>query len=100
MGLACVVAKLGGTWEFHQHGIEWTKLDPKTGFQVPTHPYYAHPGGWILLSPISFYVKNFGTSTEQILAIGNPFIFWMSAYCVPGRFFAWSRRPGLARRGS
>jgi len=29
------------TWDFHHNGIEWTKLDPKTGLQTPTHPYYA-----------------------------------------------------------
>ena len=52
--------------------------------QTPTHPYYAHPGGWILLlRPISFYVKDIGTSTEQILAIGNPFIFWASVIALP-----------------
>jgi dolichyl-phosphate-mannose--protein O-mannosyl transferase len=86
------VANMGATWDFHQHGIDWTKLDPKTGLQVPTHPYYAHPGGWILLlRPISFYVKDFGTSTEQILAIGNPFIFWMSVIALPYVLFAWRR---------
>ena len=86
------VANMGATWDFHQHGIEWTKLDPKTGLQVPTHPYYAHPGGWILLlRPISFYVKDIGTSTEQILAIGNPFIFWMSVIALPYVLFAWRR---------
>jgi dolichyl-phosphate-mannose--protein O-mannosyl transferase len=86
------VANMAATWDFHQHGIDWTKLDPKTGLQVPTHPYYAHAGGWILLlRPISFYVKNFGTSTEQILAIGNPFIFWMSVIALPYVLFAWRR---------
>jgi dolichyl-phosphate-mannose--protein O-mannosyl transferase len=43
------------------------------------------------LRPISFYVKNFGTSTEQILAIGNPFIFWMSVIALPYVLFAWRR---------
>jgi dolichyl-phosphate-mannose--protein O-mannosyl transferase len=86
------VANMGATWDFHHNGIQWTQLDPKTGLQTPTHPYYAHPGGWILLlRPISFYVKNIGTSTEQILAIGNPFIFWASVVALPYVLFAWRR---------
>ena len=86
------VANMGATWDFHHNGIQWTAIDPKTGLQTPTHPYYAHPGGWILLlRPISFYVKNIGTSTEQILAIGNPFIFWASVVALPYVLFAWRR---------
>ena len=86
------VANMGATWDFHHNGIQWTAIDPKTGLQTPTHPYYAHPGGWILLlRPISFYVKNIGTSTEQILAIGNPFIFWVSVVALPYVLFAWRR---------
>jgi dolichyl-phosphate-mannose--protein O-mannosyl transferase len=86
------VANMGATWNFHHNGIQWTKLDPKTGLQTPTHPYYARPGGWILLlRPISFYVKDIGTSTEQILAIGNPFIFWASVIALPYVLFTWRR---------
>jgi dolichyl-phosphate-mannose--protein O-mannosyl transferase len=79
-------------WRFHHSGIEWTKLDPKTGIMTPTHPYYARPWKWIpLLRPISFYVQNSGTDTEQILAIGNPFIFWMSLVAIPFVAVAWRR---------
>jgi dolichyl-phosphate-mannose--protein O-mannosyl transferase len=86
------VANMGGTWDFHHNGIQWTKLDPKTGLQVPTHPYYARPGGWLLLlRPISFFVNDIGTSTEQILAIGNPFIFWASVIALPYVLFTWRR---------
>ncbi|HEX3298921.1 MAG TPA: phospholipid carrier-dependent glycosyltransferase [Actinomycetota bacterium] len=86
------VANMGATWDFHHNGIQWTQLDPKTGLQTPTHPYYAHPGGWILLlRPISFYVNNVGTSTAQILAIGNPFIFWASVIALPYVLLAWRR---------
>jgi dolichyl-phosphate-mannose-protein mannosyltransferase len=80
------------TWRFHHSGIEWTKLDPKTGIMTPTHPYYARPWKWIpLLRPISFYVQNYGTDTEQILAIGNPFVFWMSLVAIPFVAVAWRR---------
>ena len=86
------VENLGETWRFHHSGIEWTKLDPKTGMETPTHPYYARPWKWILLlRPISFYVKDYGTDTEQILAIGNPVIFWASVVAIPFVALAWRR---------
>jgi len=86
------VANMGATWDFHHSGIQWTQLDAKTGLQTPTHPYYAHPGGWLLLlRPISFYVNNIGTSTAQILAIGNPFIFWASVVALPYVLLTWRR---------
>ena len=51
---------------------------------TPTHPYYARPWKWLPLGrPISFYAKNYGTDTEQILAIGNPFLFWVSIVAIP-----------------
>ena len=80
------------TWDFHHNGIEWTKLDPKTGLQTPTHPYYARPWKWIpLLRPISFYATDVPGGTQQILAIGNPFIFWASLFAIPYVAFAWRR---------
>jgi dolichyl-phosphate-mannose-protein mannosyltransferase len=80
------------TWEFHHNGIDWTKLDPKTGLQTPTHPYYARPWKWIpLLRPISFYANDVEGGTEQILAIGNPFIFWVSLLAIPFVAVAWRR---------
>jgi dolichyl-phosphate-mannose--protein O-mannosyl transferase len=80
------------TWDFHHTGIEWTKLDAKTGLMTPTHPYYARPWKWIpLLRPISFYVHDVPDGSEQILAIGNPFIFWASIFAVPYVAFAWRR---------
>jgi dolichyl-phosphate-mannose-protein mannosyltransferase len=80
------------TWRFHHSGIQWTALDPKTGQMTPTHPYYARPWKWLPLGrPISFYVQNDGTDTEQILAIGNPFIFWASLFAIPYVAVAWRR---------
>jgi dolichyl-phosphate-mannose-protein mannosyltransferase len=80
------------TWRFHHNGIDWTKLDPKTGLQTPTHPYYARPWKWIpLLRPISFYANDVEGGTEQILAIGNPFIFWVSLLAIPFVAVAWRR---------
>jgi dolichyl-phosphate-mannose-protein mannosyltransferase len=86
------VENQAATWRFHHNGIEWTKLDPKTGLMTPTHPYYARPWKWLpLLRPISFYVHDVPEGTEQILAIGNPFIFWVSLVAIPYVAFAWRR---------
>jgi dolichyl-phosphate-mannose--protein O-mannosyl transferase len=86
------VSNMGETWRFHRNGIEWTALDPKTDLMTPTHPYYARAWKWILLlRPISFYVKDYGPDTEQILAIGNPFVFWASVVAIPFVALAWRR---------
>ncbi len=91
-GWSAFMQNQAATWDFHHTGIEWTKLDPKTGLQTPTHPYYARPWGWIPLArPISFYAQNYTGGTQQILAIGNPFIFWASLFAVPFVAFAWRR---------
>ena len=74
------------TLNFHEHGLNWTALDPKTGLQTPTHPYYARQWRWILdLRPTSFYVKDLGPDIEQVLAIGNPIVFWVSVFASCSR---------------
>ena len=86
------VKNMGETWRFHRNGIEWTKLDPDTQLLTPTHPYYARAWKWILLlRPISFYVKDYGPNTEQVLAIGNPFLFWGNVVAIPFVALAWRR---------
>lgn len=83
---------LTATLNFHEHGLNWTALDPKTGLQTPTHPYYARQWKWILdLRPTSFYVKDLGPDIEQVLAIGNPIVFWASVFAIPYLAFAWRR---------
>ncbi len=86
------VKNMGETWRFHRSGIEWTKLDPDTQLMTPTHPYYSRAWKWILLlRPINFYVKDFGVDTEQVLAIGHPFLFWASMVAIPFVAMAWRR---------
>ena len=83
---------LGASIDFHRHGIQWTALDPKTGVATPTHPYYARAWKWILdLRPTSFYVKDIGPDIEQVLAIGNPFVFWASVVAIPAVAVMWYR---------
>jgi dolichyl-phosphate-mannose--protein O-mannosyl transferase len=86
------IDNLRGTWEFHRGGIDWTAEDPTTHAQTPTHPYYARAWKWILLlRPISFYVDDFEGGSAQILAIGNPFLFWASVFAIPFVAVMWRR---------
>jgi dolichyl-phosphate-mannose-protein mannosyltransferase len=80
------------TIRFQRNGIQWTALDPKTGVFTPTHPYYARAWKWILdVRPTSFFVKDVGPDIEQVLAIGNPFIFWASVFAIPAVAVMWYR---------
>jgi dolichyl-phosphate-mannose-protein mannosyltransferase len=80
------------TIRFQRNGIQWTALDPKTGVYTPTHPYYARAWKWIIdARPTSFFVKDIGPDIEQVLAIGNPFIFWASVFAIPAVAVMWYR---------
>jgi len=79
---------------FHRSGIDWTALDPKTGVYTPTHPYYARAWKWIPdLRPTSFFVQNGQNNLdiEQVLAIGNPIIFWATVIVIPWVCVMWYR---------
>jgi dolichyl-phosphate-mannose-protein mannosyltransferase len=79
-------------WRYHA-GLKEFALDPKTKQYTPTHPYYSRPWTWLpMVRPVSFYVKDLGTDIRQILAIGNPAIFWASIWAVPYAGFAWWRK--------
>jgi dolichyl-phosphate-mannose-protein mannosyltransferase len=81
-----------GSIRFHRSGIRWTALDPKTGVYTPTHPYYARAWKWIIdARPTSFFVKDIGPNIEQVLAIGNPMIFWASVVAIPAVAVMWYR---------
>lgn len=82
-----------GAFDYHRNGLPWTRLDPATGAFTPTHPYYSKPWTWIfLLRPVSFYVKDVGPDIQQILAIGNPAVFWAAVVAVSYLAYAWWRR--------
>jgi dolichyl-phosphate-mannose--protein O-mannosyl transferase len=79
-------------WRYHA-GLKEFALDPKTKQFTPTHPYYSRPWTWLpMVRPVSFYVKDVGSDIRQILAIGNPAIFWASIWAVPYAGFAWWRK--------
>ncbi|MGE5227166.1 MAG: phospholipid carrier-dependent glycosyltransferase [Planctomycetaceae bacterium] len=81
------------SYDFHAHDMQWFAKDPKTGLMTPTHPYYSHPWEWLpMLRPTSFYVKDLGPDIQDILAIGNPAIFWGSIVAFLYLAFAWRRK--------
>lgn len=79
-------------WRYHT-GLKASALESATKTYTPTHPYYSRPWTWLpMIRPVSFYVQNAGTDVSQILAIGNPVIFWGSIWALPYAGFAWRRK--------
>jgi dolichyl-phosphate-mannose--protein O-mannosyl transferase len=80
------------SWQYHQHLTEFA-LDSKTDTYTPTHPYYSKAWEWIpMLRPVSFYVRDLGPDIRQILSIGNPMVFWFTAWTIPYAAFSWWRK--------
>lgn len=80
------------SWDYHRHLTEFA-LDAKTDTYTPTHPYYSKAWEWIpMLRPVSFYVKDLGPDIRQILSIGNPMVFWFTAWTIPYAAFSWRRK--------
>jgi dolichyl-phosphate-mannose-protein mannosyltransferase len=84
----------GDMARFHEHLFaENPYTDPDTGkvTYTPAHPYQSRPWEWLYLGrPVSYYFVGEGT---EILAIGNPAIFWFSFLAIPWLAFAiWRRR--------
>ena len=80
------------SWDYHRDLTEFA-LDSKTDTYTPTHPYYSKAWEWIpMLRPVSFYVRDLGPDIRQILSIGNPMVFWFTAWTIPYAAFSWWRR--------
>ncbi|MDH5225011.1 MAG: phospholipid carrier-dependent glycosyltransferase [Actinomycetota bacterium] len=79
-------------WNYHR-GLRATALDTKTDTFTPTHGYYSKPWTWIpMLRPVSYFVEDLGPDIRQILAIGNPVLFWGTMWTVPFCAWAWWRK--------
>jgi dolichyl-phosphate-mannose--protein O-mannosyl transferase len=77
----------------YQANLKATALDAATKTYTPTHPYYSSWSTWpLMLRPVSYWVKN-GTNgaIAQILAIGNPAIFWGTVGALPFTAWCWRR---------
>jgi dolichyl-phosphate-mannose-protein mannosyltransferase len=77
----------------YHRSLKTTALDVATNTYTPTHPYYSRAWTWLLmLRPVNFYTRDIGTDIAQILAIGNPAVFWASIWAIPFTGWMWRRR--------
>ena len=78
-------------WDY-QRGLRSTAFDSKTHTFTPTHPYYSRPWTWLLmLRPVNMYAQYPAGRVQQVLAIGNPAVFWGSFWTLPFTAYAWRR---------
>ena len=79
-------------WEYHRN-LRATALDPDTNTYTPTHIYYSKAWTWIpMLRPVNYFVEDLGPDIRQILAIGNPVLFWGTMWTIPYCAWAWWRK--------
>ncbi|HEX6844536.1 MAG TPA: phospholipid carrier-dependent glycosyltransferase, partial [Actinomycetota bacterium] len=80
--------------EYHRETIQEFAKDPETGAMTPTHPYYSRPWQWFLIwRPTSFWTQDLGADIREILAIGNPAVFWGAIVAIPwAAVLGWRRR--------
>ena len=77
----------------YHRSLKTTALDVATNTYTPTHPYYSRAWTWpLMLRPVNFYTRDIGTDIAQILAIGNPAVFWASIWAIPFTGWMWRRR--------
>ena len=79
-------------WRYHA-GLKEFALDTKSHQYTPTHPYYSRPWTWLpMVRPVNFFENQTGGSIRQIIAIGNPAIFWGTIWAAPYTAYAWWRK--------
>ena len=79
-------------WQYHKN-LKATALDPTTHEYTPTHPYYSRAWTWLfMLRPVNYFSRDLGPKISQILAIGNPALFWASLWAIPFVALMWYRR--------
>jgi len=77
------------TWRYHE-SLTWTSPDPKTHRLTPNHPYFSHAYTWLVMArPVSMFAKRYDDTQREILAIGNPAIFWASVLTLPYLAVKW-----------
>lgn len=78
--------------DFHA-GLHELDRDPSTGGLTPTHYGYSRPWTWLaMIKPVRVtWVEDAGR-VREIVAIGNPAIFWGSVWALPYLAFAWRRK--------
>lgn len=97
--LAAWIQQHRDMWEYHRN-LRATALDPSTETYTPTHAFYSKAWTWIpMLRPVSYFIEDLGPDIRQILAIGNPVLFWGTMWTIPYCAWAWWRardwKPGF-----
>ena len=90
--LAAWIQQHRDMWEYHRN-LRATALDPSTDTYTPTHAFYSKAWTWIpMLRPVSYFIEDLGPDIRQILAIGNPVLFWGTMWTIPYCAWAWWRK--------
>jgi dolichyl-phosphate-mannose--protein O-mannosyl transferase len=78
---------------YHLFELKTVALDPETGRMTPTHYAYSRPWTWLVMTrPVPITWLDVGPAIRQLLAIGNPVVFWGSVWVLPYLAFAWGRK--------
>jgi dolichyl-phosphate-mannose--protein O-mannosyl transferase len=78
--------------DFHLD-LRETAVDPSTGEMTPTHYAYSRPWSWLAMTrPVRITWNDLGTDVREIVAVGNPVIFWGGIWALPYLAFAWWRK--------
>jgi dolichyl-phosphate-mannose--protein O-mannosyl transferase len=58
----------------------------------PIHPYLSNAWQWITVArPVAYFYTDEGGVRREVLAIGNPVVFWTSLVAIPAMAVAWRR---------
>jgi dolichyl-phosphate-mannose-protein mannosyltransferase len=75
-----------GIWQ-HQRAM----LDFHTEL-AGDHPYQSPPWSWVLLKrPVAYWFSDEGGTYREILALGNPLVWWPAVLALIGLVVTWSR---------
>ncbi len=78
---------------YHLFELKTLATDPDTGSLTPTHYAYSRPWTWLVMTrPVPLTWEDLGPSIRQLLAIGNPVVFWGSIWTLPYLAVSWWRK--------
>lgn len=78
---------------YHLFDLKTLATNPETGALTPTHYGYSRPWTWLVMTrPVPLTWEDLGTSVRQLIAIGNPVVFWGSIWMLPYLAWAWRRK--------
>jgi dolichyl-phosphate-mannose-protein mannosyltransferase len=79
--------------KWHLFELKTVEVDPNTGALTPTHYAYSRPWTWLVMTrPVPITWQDLGPSIRQLLAIGNPIVFWGSLWALPYLGWSWWRK--------